>query len=352
MNRHTCNIRIRIRSVGTRLPVALLTAWLAGPSPAAAQDVAEFYSNRSITILVGAGPGGITDITARIIAGFLEETVPGEPTVIVQNMPGGGSVTMANHIYRSAARDGTVLGYSLPAIILAQLMEPDRARYDGRELTWIGSAVTSTNAITVLANSPATTVDEARQTEIILGATGRGSLLYQLPTLARELLGLNVRIITGYQGSAEISLAMERGEVHGQAAGLDFWSLARPEWLESGRLHFLVRIGPPDGRAPNTPHIGDLVASDRERALAQILEIGPDMGWPLFAPPELPPDRLAALRTAFDATLEDDSFADAIQTSMRAPVTPRHGAELQVIVENALDTPESVVAEAKALLGL
>ncbi|MDD9996573.1 MAG: hypothetical protein OXQ89_02385, partial [Rhodospirillaceae bacterium] len=138
MKRDLYTIGRRIGSAGFTLPAALATAFLAGPTPIAAQDVAEFYSNRSITILVGAGPGGITDISARIIAGFLEETVPGEPTVIVQNMPGGGSVTMANHIYRSAARDGTVLGYSLPAIILAQLMEPNRARYDGRELTWIG----------------------------------------------------------------------------------------------------------------------------------------------------------------------------------------------------------------------
>ena len=342
----------RIRTRGRIAPTVLAAALLLGSAAANAQDVADFYSSRSITILVGAGPGGITDITARIIAGFLEESVPGQPSVIVQNMPGGGSVTMANHIYRSAARDGTVLGYSLPAIILAQLMEPRRARYDGRELTWIGSAVTSTNAITVMADSPATTVAEARRAEIILGATGRGSLLYQLPALARELLGLDVRIITGYQGSAEISLAMERGEVHGQAAGLDYWSLARPEWLESDRLRFLVRIGPPDARAPDTPHIGDLVASDRERALAQFLEIGPDMGWPLFAPPELPPDRLAALRAAFGAMLADESFGEAIQTAMRAPVTPLRGEDLQAIVENALDTPESVVAEAKELLGL
>lgn len=345
-------IRVCIRSVGTRLPVALVTAWLASLPPAVAQDVAEFYSNRSITILVGAGPGGITDITARIIAGFLEETVPGEPTVIVQNMPGGGSVTMANHIFRVAARDGTVLGYSLPAIIVAQLMEPNRARYDGRELSWVGSAITSTNVISVLAGSPATTMDQALETEIILGATGRGSLLYQLPTMARELLGLNVRIITGYQGSAEISLAMERGEVHGQSAGLDYWSLARPQWLAEERLHHLVRIGPPDARAPGTPHLIDLLATDRERALADILEIGPNMGWPLFAPPDLPADRLAALRGAFAEMLEREAFAEAILTSMRAPVTPKQGAELQSIVEDALNTPETVVAEAKELLGL
>ena len=352
MNEKKHQTNSRIRAGRSTALAALTAALLLGTATVVAQDVADFYGNRQITILVGAGPGGITDTSARIIGDFLEELVPGGPSVIVQNMPGGGSVTMANHIYRSAARDGTVLGYSLPAVIVAQLMEPNRARYDGRELTWIGSAITSTNVITVLAGSPATTVDETLEAEIILGATGRGSLLYQLPAMTRELLGLEIRIITGYQGSAEISLAMERGEVHGQAAGMDYWSLARPQWLTDERLHHLVRIGPPDARAPGTPHLADLVATDRERALAGILEIGPNMGWPLFAPPELPADRLAALRTAFGEMLEDEAFSEAILNSMRAPVTPKPGAELQMIVEDALDTPESVVAEAKELLGL
>ncbi len=321
-------------------------------APVSAQSVAEFYENRAITILVGSGPGGVTDTSARVIAGYLEDHIPGQPTVIVKNMPGGGSVTMANHLYRSAARDGTMLGYSLPALILAQLMEPNRAKYDGREFSWIGSAVTATNMISVLDTAPARTIEAARETEIIIGASGRGSLLYQLPAMAGELLGLKIRVITGYQGSSEITLAMERGEVHGQAAGLDYWSLARPDWLADGRLAHLAYIGPADDRAPDTPHLSELVSSERDKALVDFLEIGSNMGWPLFAPPEVPADRLEALRQAFAEMLQNEAFSGTMLTSMRTPLKPTLGAELEVIVNTALNTPESVVTEAKDLLGL
>ena len=319
---------------------------------AAAQSAAEFYQNHPLTLLVGSAPGGVTDTSARIIAGYLEAYVPGQPTVIVQNMPGGGSVTMANHLYRSAARDGSVLGYSLPAVVLAQLMEPNRAKYDGRELSWIGSAITAANSITVLDAAPATTVAGARETEIIIGATGRGSLLYQLPAIASELLDLQLRIITGYQGSAEIALAMERGEVHGQASGMDYWSLSRPDWLAEGRLSHLLYIGPEDERTAGAPHLGDLVSTPQDKALVALLEIGPNMGWPLFGPPDVPSDRLAALRQAFDDVMSDDDFSDDILAAMRAPLRPTTGAELAAIATSALDTPDTVVSEAKELLGL
>ena len=244
--------------------VLTLVALLTGTVACTEQNV-DFYTDRTVTILVGSGPGGVTDTSARIIAGFLEQYLPGESTVIVQNMPGGGSVTMTNHLYRSAPQDGTVLGYSLPGIVLAQLMEPNRARYDGRELGWIGSAITATNMIVVLNDTPVNNLDAARNTEIIIGATGRGSPLYQLPALAKELLGLEMRIITGYQGSSEITLAMERGEVHGQSTALDYWALARPDWLTDGTLKFLTYIGPPDTRAPDAHHLGDLVFTERSR---------------------------------------------------------------------------------------
>lgn len=320
---------------------------------AASQNVEQFYSGRTVTILVGSGSGGITDTSARVIAAHIEQEIPGGPTVIVQNMPGGGGVTMTNHLYRSASKDGSVLGYSLPAVVTAQLMEPNRAKYDVRELNWIGSAITATNSLSVISSSPVLTIEDARDTEVIIGASGRGSLLYQLPAMAKALLGLELRIITGYQGSAEISLAMERGEVHGQGAGLDYWAISRPEWLTNGNLVHLLHIGPEDPeRAPGVPHLRDLVTSDHDKALVAFLEIGSNIGWPLFAPPSVPVDRVDALRAAFTRMFNNPVFLDTFQSSMRTPLRPTMGLELTELVNRAVETPNDIVATAKDVLGL
>jgi len=322
-------------------------------SIASSQDVAQFYSGRTVTILVGSGAGGITDTSARMIAAYIEKELPGGPTVIVQNMPGGGGVTMANHLYRSASKDGSVLGYSLPAIVTAQLMEPNRAKYDARELNWIGSAITASNSLSVISTSPVLTLEDARNDEIIIGASGRGSLLYQFPAMAKALLGLEMRIITGYQGSAEISLAMERGEVHGQGAALDYWAISRPDWLTNGNLVHLVHIGPEDPeRAPGVPHLRDLVTSDRDKALVAFLEIGADIGWPLFAPPDVPADRIDALRAAFTRMFDDQVFLETFQSSMRTPLRPTSGENLTALVNRAVETPDTVIEAAKDVLGL
>ncbi|MFL2555200.1 MAG: Bug family tripartite tricarboxylate transporter substrate binding protein [Candidatus Rariloculaceae bacterium] len=322
-------------------------------SVSASQTAEQFYSGRTVTVLVGSGSGGITDTSARVIAAHIEQEIPGGPTVIVQNMPGGGGVTMTNHLYRSASKDGSVLGYSLPAVVTAQLMEPNRAKYDARELNWIGSAITATNTISITSSLPITTFEDTRDTEVIIGATGRGSLLYQLPAMAKALLGLDLRIITGYQGSAEISLAMERGEVHGQGASLDYWAISRPGWLSNGNLVHLLHIGPADPeRAPGVPHLRDLVTSDRDKALVAFLEIGSNIGWPLFAPPEVPAERVDALRAAFMRMFDDPVFLDTFQSSMRTPLRPTMGLELTELVNRAVETPNDIVVTAKDLLGL
>lgn len=320
---------------------------------ASAQSTAEFFSGRTVTILVGSGPGGITDTSARIISRYLEQYIPGTPTIIVKNMPGGGSVTMSNYVYRSAPRDGLVLGYPLPGILTAQLMEPDRAKYDAREFIWIGSLFKTTNVISVLKPSPVTRIEDVQHTEIIIGATGRGSPLFQFPAMTKALLGLQMRIITGYEGGSDITLAMERGEVDGQGPALDYWEISRPQWLSDGNLVHLVHIGPPDPeRAPGVPHLSELVSTDRERALVEFLEIGANLGWPLLAPPGIPAQRAAALQQAFAQLVQDAEFAAAVQATMRARLNPTVGPDLAKFVIEALQTPPAIVAEAKAILGL
>lgn len=306
-----------------------------------------------MTILIGSGAGGATDISARVIARFLGQHIPGTPTVIAQNMPGGGGVTMTNYIYRSAPKDGTTLGYSLPGVITAQLLEPNRTGYDGRNLNWIGSALKYTGIISVIDSAPATSIAEARQTELFIGATGRGSPAYQFPAMAQALLNLRFRMITGYASSNEVALAMERGEVHGQSSSLQYWAISRPDWLSNGRIVHLLYVGPRDPLGtPGVPYLGDMVSTDREKALVDFIEIGSRLGWPLFAPPNVPVERVEALRFAFQQLTEDAEFAAAFETTVKGRLSPSTGAVLEEFVSQALDTPAAIVAETKRILGL
>jgi tripartite-type tricarboxylate transporter receptor subunit TctC len=333
----------------TRLIVAAILLY----GTAHAQSVTDFYADRTVTILIGSGAGGTTDISARVIARFLGQHIPGTPTVIAQNMPGGGGVTMTNHIYRSAPKDGTTLGYSLPGVITAQLLEPNRTGYDGRNLNWIGSALKYTGIISVIDSAPATSIAEARQTELFIGATGRGSPAYQFPAMAQALLNLRFRMITGYASSNEVALAMERGEVHGQSSSLQYWAISRPDWLSNGRIVHLLYVGPRDPLGtPGVPYLGDMVSTDREKALVDFIEIGSRLGWPLFAPPNVPVERVEALRFAFQQLTEDAEFAAAFETTVKGRLSPSTGAVLEEFVSQALDTPAAIVAETKRILGL
>ncbi len=333
----------------TRLIVAGILLY----GTAHAQSVTDFYADRTVTILIGSGAGGATDISARVIARFLGQHIPGTPTVIAQNMPGGGGVTMTNYIYRSAPKDGTTLGYSLPGVITAQLLEPNRTGYDGRNLNWIGSALKYTGIISVIDSAPATSIAEARQTELFIGATGRGSPAYQFPAMAQALLNLRFRMITGYASSNEVALAMERGEVHGQSSSLQYWAISRPDWLSNGRIVHLLYVGPRDPLGtPGVPYLGDMVSTDREKALVDFIEIGSRLGWPLFAPPNVPVERVEALRFAFQQLTEDAEFAAAFETTVKGRLSPSTGAVLEEFVSQALDTPAAIVAETKRILGL
>ncbi len=320
-------------------------------SAASAQPAAEFFAGRTVTILVGSGAGGTTDISARSIGQHLGRHIPGNPTVVIVNMPGGGSVTMSNHLVRSAPKDGTTLGYSLPGIVTAQLLEPRRARYDGREINWIGSALKYTGVVSVLSTAPATTLEATKATEIFIGTTGRGSPAHQFPAIVQALLDLRFRLITGYQSSNDVVLAMERGEVHGQSSSLQYWAIARPNWLTDGRISHLIYVGPRDPLGvPGVPYLGDLVTQAEDRALVDFIEISSRLGWPLFAPPGVPRARVEVLRGAFARLVEDPAFVAEFESTVKARLNPTTGAALAQFVDRALDTSAATLAAAKTIL--
>jgi len=318
-----------------------------------AQTTGDFYAGRKVTILVGSGAGGTTDISARVLAEHLQRHIPGNPTIIVQNLPGGGSVTMTNYLYRSAPKDGSVLGYSLPGIITAQMMEPKRAKFDGRQLNWIGSALKYTGVVSVMSTAPATTIEEAKDTELFIGTTGRGSPAHQFPMMAKALLNLKFNIVAGYESSNDVFFAMERGEVHGQSSSLQAWAITRPGWLADGRITHLLYMGPPDPLAKRgIPYLRQLVSSERQKALVDFIEIGSQMGWPLFAPPDVPANRVESLRKAFDSLMSDPEFIRAMNLIVKAELQPTIGSDLALFVEKSLETPDTILSEAKSILGL
>lgn len=332
---------------------SLLVLLAFAQSVTVAQPVADFFADRTVTINVGSGAGGATDISARVIAQHLGRYIPGDPTVVVVNMPGGGSVTMSNYLYRSAPKDGSVLGYSLPGIVTAQLLEPRRARYDGREFNWIGSALKYTGIISVLSTAPATTIEQARHTEVFIGTTGRGSPAYQFPAITQALLGLKFRLIAGYESSNDVALAMERNEVHGQSSSLEYWAISRPDWLTNGRIAHLLYVGPPDPLGtPGVPYLGDLVTTPEDKAMVDFIEIGSRMGWPLFGPPGTPADRVAALREAFAMLMADAEFAREFEATVKGKLNPTTGGDLSAFVDRALNTPQSTLESAKTILGI
>jgi tripartite-type tricarboxylate transporter receptor subunit TctC len=331
--------------------VAMIFGVAAMTSAAAAEPAADFYRGNNVRFLIASGAGGGSDLLGRILAQFLSKHIPGKPNVIVQNMPGGGGIVMTNHLYNVAPQDGTVIGFALPGIIEAQVLYAKNAKYDGRKMNWIGTTSRGTGLLSVLRPAPAENLEQAKTAELIIGTTGPGSGSYQMPIIAARLLGLKLKIISGYQGGNSISLAMERGEVHGRVVGTTTWVAQHSAWLKEGRLAHIIQIGPKDKKNfPDVPALRDVVTDPRQRKLLTLLEAGPTAGWPLMMGPGVPKERVAAVRKAFSDMVSDPEFINIMEKKAEAEVDPMLANELTSFAESVLSTPADIVEEAKSIL--
>jgi len=316
----------------------------------------DFFAGKQITLSIGTTAGGGYDAYGRLLARHIGRHLPGNPSVVPKNMPGAGGVALANHLYNRAAKDGTEFGTvqnGLPFEKLFHMLSPGgkAALFDSTQFGWIGS-MTQTVFVTVTwHNSPTKTLQDAIARETILGASGTSADSYVLAMLSNNLLGTRFKVVIGYAGAAEVDLAVENGEVEGEA-GKDWTTLTstRPQWIRDKRINILVQMGlKPHAGIPGAPMAIELARSPNERRVMEVVFAKFGMSRPFMAPPGLPPDRLALLRRAFDATLQDHAvLAEAQKLGME--INPVRGADVEALVTRMMATPDALAQRARDAL--
>jgi tripartite-type tricarboxylate transporter receptor subunit TctC len=325
--------RVFVRSVAT------LLAALFACAPASADD---FYAGKQITFIAGSGVGGGYDLLARLAARHIGRLIPGHPAVIVQNQPAAGSLVAANQIANTAPRDGTVIALIQRGMLLARLVNPTGVRFELDKLNWLGNLASETGVVLAWHTAPHRTAQDLLAQELIVGGqTGADPEIS--PRLYNALIGTRFRIVTGYNGTAEIALAIERGEVQGTAD----WSWAslkkqRPDWLREKKVTLLLQGAlQRDPELPDLPSVLDFVKSDADRRVLELYFTQKTIARPVIAPPGIPPERLAALRAAFAALATDREFlADAEKSGL--DVAPVAGDAVDRVVALIAGTPADI----------
>ena len=320
--------------------------------PAAADPVADFYRGRTVSLIIGYSAGGGFDLYARAVGRHLGRHIPGNPQIVPRNMPGAGSVQAALFMAGGAPQDGTAIATVAQSMALQQAMDDPAIRFDMRRFAWIGNPIQGVSTIATWRARGVHTIADAKIRDVSIGATGI-NVTMQYPEVLNSLVGTRFKVVIGYPGNNDVALAMERGEVDG-AGQLNFVSLksGHPDWLRDGKVDLLVQIGLaklPEISAfmgRDVPLITELASNDEDRRILELVSSGEVIGRPLFTTPGVPAERVAALRAAFDATMQDPAFrADATKEAL--DIDPLDGARLQQVVERIVSTPRATVEKLK-----
>jgi tripartite-type tricarboxylate transporter receptor subunit TctC len=323
---------------------------LTNATPCAAQSdpVADFYKGKTVNVYIGVGVGGEYDLQARLVAKYIGRHIPGRPNVVPQNMTGASGLKMLNFLYNQAARDGTSIGMIQNGFPAAQAIGRPGIQFDANQLRWLGTIAPVVETMALWHTAGVRSIDDARTKEIVVGATARGGITYTYPALMNELLGTKFKIVTGYTGGNEINIAMERGEVYGRNNSWSSWKVTKQPWLREKKLHVIAQAGA-KANDLDAPAIEDLVKSQADRQLVDLIMSGAALGRPMTTTPAVPEERLHALRAAFLATMKDPDFIKET-AALNIEIDPVSGETMQKIVANVLATPKPVAERAKPLL--
>jgi len=329
--------------------VAAMAASIAlASSQVRADAVADFYRGKTINVYIGVNVGGGYDFEARLLARFMRAHIPGHPVLVPQNMIGAGGIKMANFLYSIAPRDGTAIGMFPNTLIAVQAVGTDGAQYDANRFSWLGSMTTSPLTFTTWHTTGVKSIEDARRRELTVAASNKGAITYTFPRMLNEFLGTRLKIVSGYQGNSTMVVAMERGEVDGVTNSWDSWKSLNPAWVAEKKINLLVQTEPKASEL-GIPSVQELARNEDVRQVIGLIISGDALGKPLAVTPNVPPERVKALRDAFDATVKDPEFIKAAAAA-RIEVNPIRGVTLQNTVHKVLATPKHLADRARSII--
>jgi tripartite-type tricarboxylate transporter receptor subunit TctC len=342
-----CLARIAIKGFGI---AAFALALAAGIGMVEGAEVADFYRGKTLRIFVGYGPGTGYDVYARLLGRHLSKHIPGQPGVVIQNMPGAASLTMLSYLYNVAPRDGTAIGLPARGLFIEPLLGNDNAKFEARKFTALGSMGRDTALCFSWHTSGITTIEDARSREVLVGSSATTSPSYQLPMIVNAVIGTKFKPLLGYVDSSGVGFAMEREEIAGYCSFT--WASiksARPKWIADKQINLLLQLTL--SKHPELPHVPlamDLAKDEDARQTFTLAFADQEMGRPVVAPPDVPTDRAGALRAAFDATMADNDFmADAAR--MAIEIDPIDAKAVEGIIDRLYATSKRVVERVKTI---
>lgn len=323
--------------------VAAVTLGLVCTQDARAQEDGAFFKGKIIRILVGFPPGGAYDFYARLAADMLKAHIPGLDSAIVENKPGAGGLVATNFLYGQGSKDGLTLGVLPDTIANTQLMEPSNSNWDVRQFRYIGSFSSVNSAVLRRANSPAKSLDEMKQREIIVGCSGRNAQSYQFPAMLAALGGYRFKMICGYTGAQSYSIALERGEIDMVSSAWATWRITHKAQLASGEMVPVFQIGlKRTPELPDTPLMQELVSDPVAKQAIEFVSAGTAIGRALIAPPGVTEPRIEYLRQTFDRMTRDPEMM-AIAEKRGLILDPTPGKEVQAISNAIVETPRNII---------
>ena len=326
---------------------------IAAATPVAAQDdVAAFFKGKQMRLIVGSAVGGGYDLYSRALARHMVNHIPGNPTIIVQNQPAAGGMILTNQLYNQGPKDGTVFAAPLNSMPTAPMLM-NGTQFDATKLNWLGSLNREAYVAFLWHTAPVSHIADMATKEVLVGSTTVGTTMNDFPLLLNELLGYKFKLVRGYKGTPEINIAIERGEIQGNAGvGLASVKTLSQKWIDEKKIKFIAQFNQqaqPYPELAGVPLAMDQAKTDVQRQAMRLLFARTDFARPYFLPPDVPPDRVQAMRRAFDATLKDPAFL-AEAEKLQIEILPMTGEALQKLVGELAATPPEIVARVKAAL--